>query len=222
LAIQGTAPSQNPRPGDEEFRRADLALADECRLNALWLHGSARGESALEIEVPSLPLSAALSALYRRVERLPFSTLSVPDDRCRIPFQGAEFDLVTLYGTCPTSSALREIRRVIADGGTALFSAENRWWGGRLRRAARPRAGAAGDLGLRRAVLDAGFETACAYWVEPSLAIPRNLIPAIRGRVRSFEAIRAREWGGDVLRSSVATLGLHGVLYPGLLVVAKA
>ena len=50
-----------------------------------------------------------------------------------------------------------------------------------------------------------GSRTCSAYWVEPSLAIPRNLIPVVRGRARQFEAIRAREWGGGALDQSLVS-----------------
>lgn len=184
----------------------------------LWLHGSARGEHALEIEVPSLTLSGALASLYQKVTR---SRLALEGGCRELAFPNATFDLVTLYGCSPSPSVLREIRRVLVDGGTALLAADNRWWGGRLRRAAPRPVGARGDLRLRRAALRAGFREARAYWVEPSLAIPRNLIPVIGDRIQTFEAMRAREWGGNVLRSFAAGVGLHGVLYPAVLIVAK-
>jgi len=59
-----------------------------------------------------------------------------------------------------------------------------------------------------------GFAEVCPYWVEPSLAIPRSLIPAVGGRARQFEAIRAREWGPSPLRELASAIGLSTVLYP--------
>ncbi len=77
------------------------------------------------------------------------------------------------------------------------------------------------SLGLEVAVRSAGFREVCAYWVEPSLAIPRNLIPA-----REVASANSRQCEPE---SGVATLPmmavaarLDAVLYPALLIVAKA
>ena len=177
-------------------RRADLAIADECRLNVLWWHGAARGERALEIEVPLLSLTPGLAALYEQVERVPLAALDDAASRGTLPFDSGRFDLVTLYGHCPPRDALVELRRVLSGSGTLLLAAGNRWWNGRWRGRAGLFPGGPADLRVLKLLRAAGFAQVSAYWVEPSLHIPRNLIPVARGRARQFEAFRAREWGG--------------------------
>ncbi len=203
-------------------RRADLAIADECRLNVLWWHGAARGERVLEIEVPSLSLTAGLAALYGQVERVPLAALDDSASHGTLPFVSGRFDLVTLYGHCPPRDALVELRRVLSGSGTLLLAAGNRWWNGRWRGGAALFPGGPADLRVLKLLRAAGFAQVSAYWVEPSLHIPRNLIPVARGRARQFEAFRAREWGGGTSRSQVVNFGLQALLYPGLLVVARA
>jgi len=203
-------------------RCADLAIADECRLNVLWLHGAGRGDRALEIEVPSLSLTAGLTALYRQVERVPLAALG--DTACRgsLPFATGRFDLVTVYGHCPPRASLAEVRRVLSSNGTLLLAAGNGWWNGRWRGAAGFFPGRLVNLRVLKSLQATGFGQVSAYWVEPNLAIPRNLIPVASHRARHFEAIRAREWGGSTLRSLTVNSGLEAFLYPALLIVARA
>lgn len=203
-----------------ETRELDLAIADQCRLNVLWLDGRAGGARALEIAVPELRLDEALSSLYERVERVPCTAPDVGGSAVRLPFPDRTFDLVTLYGRRPSRAALREVRRVLRSGGTALLAADNRWWYGRLRAPQRGSAGAGPRL--PDAVRAAGFREVRPYWVEPSLAIPRNLVPARADRIRAFEAMRAREWGPDPKRTVALRAGLTAVLYPAILIVAEA
>ena len=72
-------------------RLADLAIANECRLNVLWWHGAARGKRALEIEVPSLTLTAGLAALYRQVERIPLADLDESAAHGTLPLASGDF-----------------------------------------------------------------------------------------------------------------------------------
>jgi SAM-dependent methyltransferase len=202
-------------------RAADLAVADECRLNILWWHGGSFGGRALEIEVPSLSLTAGLRALTTQVDRLPLSALTEGSPRGPLPFDDGAFGLITLYGQCPSKAGLAEFRRLLAPGGTLLLAASNRWWKGR-QWSGRSRADPAQTtLAYAKALRALGFAEVCPYWVEPSLAIPRNLIPAAGRRAQQFEAIRAREWGPSPLRALAAAAGLSAVLYPALLFVAR-
>jgi SAM-dependent methyltransferase len=203
-------------------RLADLAIANECRLNVLWWHAAARGDRALEIEVPSLTLTPGLAALYRQVERVPLADLDEAAAHGTLPFASGTFDLVTLYGHCPPRIALIELRRVLSSNGTLLLAAGNGWWNGRWRGGSGLFPGRPANLGVLKSLRRAGFAMVSGYWVEPSLAIPRNLIPVARGRARQFEAIRAREWGGGDLRLALVSSGLAALLYPALLVVARA
>jgi len=198
------------------LRKSDLAIADQCRLNVLWLNSSASGDRALEIEVDGLRLDEGLRALYREVICGAWPNRRSGAGPERLPFADASFDLVTLYGLAPTHVQLREVRRLVKAGGTALLGCPNRWWRGRLRSspvAAGPR--------LTADIIAAGFREARMYWVEPSLAIPRELIPARFDRVCAFEAARARETGRRFARSLIVAAGLHRVLYPALLFIAK-
>jgi hypothetical protein len=203
-------------------RCADLAIADECRLNVLWWHGVARGQRALEVEVPSLSLTAGLAALYERVERLPLAALDDPTFHSTFPFGSGLFDLVTLYGHCPPCAVLSELRRVLSSNGTLFVAAGNRWWNGRWRGSSALFPGRPADLRVLKSLRGAGFAQVSAYWVEPNLAIPRNLIPVARGRAQQFETIRARDWGGGTIRSLVVRSGLEAFLYPALVVIARA
>ena len=208
--------------GVKAFREADLDLADHCRLNILWFHRALQGARALEISVASLPLSAALAATFGQVENLPSSALDFAAERPGIPFEDAAFDLVTLYGRGPSFEALQEIRRVLRPGGCLLLAAENRWWAEQLVGSSWYRSQAVSRRQLERAVAQAGFRERCSYWVEPSLATPRNVIPVRSDRVRSVEAMRRRDTGQSRARSFAVASGLHGLLYPAVLIVAKA
>jgi SAM-dependent methyltransferase len=202
-------------------RAADLAVADECRLNVLWWHYGSFGGRALEIEVPSLSLTAGLRALATQVDRLPLSALTEGLPRGQLPFADAAFALITLYGHCPSKAGLAEVRRLLAPGGTLLLAASNWWWKGR-QWSGRSRADTAPTtLAYAKTLRALGFAEVCPYWVEPSLAIPRNLIPAVGRRAQQFEAIRAREWGPSPLRAVGVAAGLSAVLYPALLFVAR-
>lgn len=212
--------SQLMDPGLQADRYADLAIADECRLNVLWWHGAAPGERALEIESPGLTLTRGLEALYRHVARISvaeFDDFTRGRQNSLVP---GSFDLVTMYGHCPPRATLDELRRLLVPRGTLLVAAGNRWWSGRWRAVNVEHYGRTTDLRFAKSLANAGYADVCAYWVEPSLTVPRNLIPAVLGRERHFEAIRARELGGGALRSVAANAGLRGVLYPGLLFVA--
>lgn len=216
------SPAARPVPPERGDRTADLAIADECRLNALWLHGVAGGKRALEVEVPSLSLATGLAALYSEVERVPLSDLEGEHaSRSPLPYAAGSFDLVTLYGHFPHRAALLELRRVLNSEGALLLAAGNRWWNGRWRGGAGQFPGRPADLRGLKALGEVGFAQVCTYWVEPTLTIPRNLIPATGGRARQFEATRAREWGGGSVRSLAVNAGLQAMVYPGLLVVAR-
>jgi SAM-dependent methyltransferase len=202
---------------EANLRKSDLAIADQCRLNVLWLNGCAPGDRALEIGVKGLRLDEGLRALYRDVTCIMWPGGGSEERPEHLPFADASFDLVTLYGLVPSAAHLRELRRLLKAGGTALLGCQNRWWRGRLRSstvAVGPR--------LASDIIAAGFREARMYWVEPSLAIPRELIPARFDRVSAFESARARETGHRVARSLIVAAGLHRVLYPALLFVAKA
>jgi SAM-dependent methyltransferase len=201
----------------DSFRKTDLAIADQCRLNVLWFNQCSLGERALEIEVGELRLEHGLRALYREVTCAVWPNGGSADRPEPLPFADASFDLVTSYGLAPSRAHLREMRRLVTAGGTVLLGCPNRWWRGRMRNsrvAAGPR--------LATDIVAAGFREARMYWVEPSLAVPRDLIPARPGRVRAFEAARARETGHRIARWLIVAAGLHRVLYPALLFVAKA
>jgi len=195
-------------------RAEDLAIADQCRLNVLWLNGCACCQRVLEIEVADLSLGAALQSLYGRVERCG----GLNTDEGSSPFAGASFDLVTLYGRTPERGELTAMRRLLRPGGAAVFAAQNRWWYGRRRTASR----AASTMSLRDAgrILDAGFSDVRTYWVEPSLAIPRNLIPATADRVRDFEELQAQDSERSPNRSLALAAGIRWALYPAVLFVA--
>lgn len=200
-------------------RAGDLAIADQCRLNVLWLNGCARAERALEIEVAGLSLRAALRSLHHHVEHR--TALDGEASGSQLGrFDSAGFDLVTLYGRAPTRAELVEMRRLLRPDGAALFAAQNRWWHGRRRAALR--AGSTMSLRCAERIRAAGFGDVRAYWVEPSLAIPRNLVPANAERVRDFEDWRAQDAGRSLVRSSMLAAGLRWVMYPAVLFVATA
>lgn len=202
-------------------RRADLAIADECRLNVLWWHDVPRGARALEIEVPGLAMTSGLAALYGEVERIPVVALDDSQQTRFMPFDDGRFDLVTLYGHCPSAAALREIRRVLGADGTLLLAAGNRWWNGRWRGARAEHHGRLADRRLVHQIRGAGFDEVFPYWIEPSLALPRTFVPAVQERAAQFESIRAREWGADTARSAAVKLRLPDLVYPSLLFVAR-
>ena len=201
-------------PSAHDLRESDARIADECRLNVLWLNGGAPGERALEIVVPGLGLTEALRATHRTVEQHSGLAMS----RNGLPYSEAAFDLVTLYGRVAEPAELSECRRVLRPGGVALFAAENSGWVGRG--LACRRTHAALSLRFAARIRSAGFREVRPYWVEPSLAVPRNQIPALPARVRIFEAARARETGAGLPRSVAVKAGLHQLLYPAVLFVA--
>ena len=220
-SLEIASSSSRTAPQDDGTRAADLAIADECRLNILWWHDADPSGRALEVEVPGLSLTAALRALYPQLECIPSAALANSHRPEPLPFADGAFRLATLYGHSPSHFALAELRRVLAPGGTLLLAASNRWWKGRWK-TARVRSGnGSATLSQADALRDIGFAEVCPYWVEPSLAIPRSLIPAVGGRARQFEAIRAREWGPSPLRALATATGLSAVLYPALLFVAR-
>lgn len=197
-------------------RKTDLEIADQCRLNVLWLNGCARGERALEIEVDGLRLEAGLRALYREVTCTEWPKGKLLAQPGPLPFADASFDLVTLYGRAASQGQLREVRRLLKEGGSALLACPNRWWRGRIRIST-----VAAGPDFATDIIAAGFREVRTYWVEPSLRIPRELVPARSDRVRAFEAVRARETGRRLARSLIVAAGLHRALYPALLFIAK-
>lgn len=200
----------NPR------RAHDLALAEECRLNLLWLHGAARRECALEVDVGGPSLSPALQCLYERVERG-----AVRGTELALPAESrgdAGFDLVTFYGRAPDTRLLAAARRQLRPGGALFIAAPNRWWYGGG--AGVFLAGGSSGAGCVRSLRANGYGDVRMYWVEPSLAIPRNLVPATERRVRDFEMMRAQDAESGAARAAVLAAGLHVMLYPAFLVLA--
>lgn len=216
-----TSNSSETASRDHCTRAEDLAIANECRLNILWWHSVEPEGRALEVEVPALSLTAALRALYRQLDRIPLAALVDSHPPTPLPFADGAFRLVTLYGHSPSHSELTELRRVLAPGGTLLLACGNRWWKGRWGGAGLRSGHGSATLAQANSLRDVGFVEVCPYWVEPSLAIPRSLIPAVGGRARQFEAIRAREWGPSPLRAFAAATGMSALLYPALLFVAR-
>jgi SAM-dependent methyltransferase len=207
---------------NDERREIDLTLAEQCRVNVLWLVGCTQRRAALEIAVPSLPLREGLLAMYGSVEQVPAARFDDVREAIRLPFADASFDLVTLYGRRPSRQLLREMHRVLCSGGTALLAFENRFWRGRLGRERSGSKAGFGPLAPERSAIAAGFRDVRKFWIEPSLASPRCLVPARYRSVTAFERIRAGEHGSGRLRSVAANLGLQGALYPAALMVAEA
>lgn len=207
----------------DEQLTADLALADQCRLNVLWFHGTWPRETALNLRTTAFDLGDALNAFCRRVEHRSESELDdggTNSNRLDLPDQS--FDLATIYGGAPSLVRLRELRRVLKSGACALIAVENRWWAGRWRHPARSEVGAASAAELGALALQAGFVEVSRYWAEPSLEKPRSLIPIASGRSRVFEEMQAREKGTDRLHAIALAIGMQQLLYPALLMIARA
>lgn len=198
-------------------RQADLAIADECRLNVLWWHGLATGRRALAVECPGLSVAAALSALYQQVESLPLNALA--DEPGLDAHAPGSFDLVTLYGHGATRATLLRMAGLLTPAGALLIAARNRWWKAGVGRGAAD--GSAIASGYARTLRSCGFGHVCGYGIEPSLATPRNLVPLAAPRPAQFETQRASEWGSDLRRVLVTRAGLAMILYPSLLFVAR-
>lgn len=208
--------------GADARRLADLALADHCWLNVLWLHDALPCGAALEVEVPGFPLGAALRSVCGDVHQIPLASVLQAPSKLRRSIPDRSFDLITSYGYAPGQPWLVEFRRLLRPGGLALLAAEHRWWAGRLRGRGSDPGTSQAQGSVARSAAEAGFVESHLYWVEPSLHKPRNLIPARARPIRDFEAMRAREWGASVTRTTAVRLGLAPVLYPALLLVARA
>lgn len=197
-----------------ERRALDLSIAEQCRLNLLRLTANLVGGRVLSVEAPGLSMSAALAAYYEQVDEVGGigGTAAAAQADASGPYAGA-----TLYGRRPTAADLAWLRRRIGPGGWLLIGTDNVWWPQR-----RSNAPSAARARLCRQVQSAGFNEVRAYWVEPSLAVPRQLIPATRPAVARFEAWRMLEQPSGVLRRRFVAAGWHEVLYPALVVVATA
>ncbi|MFH1765281.1 MAG: hypothetical protein ABIF09_13920 [Gemmatimonadota bacterium] len=205
------------------LRLVDLEIADESRLNLLWIEGFIKGGSALEISVPGLPLRPALEALFDKVTHIPASSENVSGRACRIPAPNQTFDLVTLYGRRPSLPTLREILRVLRPSGVLYLAVRNRWWYGRVR-VANPHPGSRGLFGgprLVRTVRAVGFSVVRQYYLDPSLATPRDFIPAHRPSLATRELTLRKEGETGPMRRAFVQLGLFGFLYPGRLILAR-
>jgi hypothetical protein len=211
-----------PELSVDERRSKDLELADQSRLNVLWLLGQDRRERALEIRVGPCSLGAGLAAMYQTVEVLNAESLGRSSNDFRLPPGDNEFDLVTLYGMWPDSNLQRDLRRVLRHGGLALIAYENSCWAGRLRRAPRRQRGQYGGFSGERPLRAAGFRDVRTFWVEPSLLAQRSLVPARFRTVVAYEHLKAHQRGRAAIRAWAARVGLQGLLYPAVLVVAEA
>lgn len=204
-------PSDSP-PADR--RALDLATAEQCRLNLIRLTVDMDGHRALSIEAPGLAMSPALSAYYEVVDTLAEIGDVTASARADAP---GSYSGAALYGHRPSAAVLAWLRRQISPGGWLLIGVDNAWWPRR-----RSDAPIASRTRLCRQVRATGFREARAYWVEPSLAVPRQLIPATLQAVRRFEAWRALEQPSGTVRRRFVAAGWHEVLYPALVVVATA
>jgi hypothetical protein len=212
--LNGNLPPMYAASSEPDARRtADLGIAAECRLNLLWLVDGLQRRRALEIEVSGSTLGNALEALFERVDRSSSSTEALV-----LRHADMTFDAVAAYGRACSKADLIEIRRVLKPGGMALLGAANR----RPQRWIKKGAYRA-DCTLRTllaSAADAGFKKTRAYWVEPSLEIPRNVIPVAPDAVAAYEVMRAREFGPDRVRSFLLASGMQRLLYPAIVVVA--
>jgi SAM-dependent methyltransferase len=207
---------------DDDVRAIDLALADECRLNVLWLAGVVPGGRALEVTMPtSLGVTRALASLFTEVEQVSALALESGSDRDDLPFADQSFDLACLYGRCPSLAALRRIRRMLRTDGLVLLAFNNRLWKGNLIRARASNDQTLGPASIGRLLIDAGFSDIRGYWAEPSLEQPRYMVPMRSQCVRAYERIRARESGGNQWRLAAALCGIQAMLYPVVLLIAK-
>lgn len=201
----------------------DSEPAEESCLNPLWIEVLPGGEAALEIPGSGVKLGPALRALFRRVEELPAESWGGPAATTRIPFQDRTFDLVTLYGKRPSTRALGEIVRVLKPSGVLYLAAWNRWWFGRFRKACPRLDSGRVYAGPRLAglVRSAGFSVVRQYYVDPSLAQPRDILPAYGPSLRAHEILRWREGEAGRLRVSLACLRMSWLLYSGRIIVAR-
>lgn len=194
-------------------RALDLSIAEQCRLNLVRLTVDMAGEHALSVSAPALSMAPALAAYYRRVD----DVSGLADAVMEQGEVAGRYDGVAMYGHRPTAQYLSSLRRRMATGAWLLVGADNAW--SPVRRSGASRATRAGLCGQVRA---AGFNGVRAYWVEPSLAVPRQFIPATRHAVASFEAWRGLEQPSGALRRCFVAAGWHEVLYPAIVVVATA
>lgn len=222
LSLERDLADASQVPSDER-RAADLALADHCRLNVLWFHGTWPGERALHLRTAAFDLREALAAFCRHVEHASETDLKGRGtDRARLHFPDRSFDLATLYGGEPTLGLLSELRRILKPEACALIAVENCWSVGRWRYRGRNEVGVASATMLKAMALRAGFADVNRYWVEPSLEKPRSLVPIASGRSRLLEQMRTRERGANRFHAAALAFGMPQLLYPALMMVARA
>jgi SAM-dependent methyltransferase len=188
------------------------------------IEGRLGGRAALEIAIPGLEIGRALGALYDRVETVPFPMKRTSGPTWELSFPDGSFDLVTLYGRSASLSFLAEIHRVLGKSGCLFIGVPNRWWYGRLRTVwvSEGRVPVAGP-GLAKKVRTAGFAEVRSYLVGPSLAKPREVVPARKAALQVFRRIQRSTGAGRTLRAGIASrLNCIDLLFPARMFVAIA
>jgi SAM-dependent methyltransferase len=142
----------------------------------------------------------------------------------QMPFDGAAVDCVALRTPLERSQelarVLREARRILREGGCASFGFANRSWVGAARAGL---SGAAPSVNhVRRETIAAGFRAVETFYVDPAFVAPATLLPRSRAAARFVEIHRPTMSRMRSVRRTLATLGLHRMLYPGYLCIAYA
>jgi SAM-dependent methyltransferase len=213
------------------------SIAGEACGNWVWLTSFVRRDAALDVGGVVSSMAPALSRHFDVVYHLEpsaalaeFATRRFAQDRlgnvvvCRgapaaLPFRDESFDCVTLHGGAPPArprSVLAECRRVLRQDGRIYVAFDNPLWYGRLARVTRGRG--------RRVVPSAraaGFREVECYYAFPTFDRPRVLVPATRRASFARETVEAPAGLRGTARRLATLAGLHAMLAPGVVVVAR-
>jgi SAM-dependent methyltransferase len=143
-----------------------------------------------------------------------------------LPFGDESFDCVTLHGAVPTRApgarsvaprdVFSECRRVLRPGGRVYVAFDNPLWYGRLADAWRR-----GGRAIVRSARSAGFRDVERFYAFPTFSRPRVVVPGTRRAFYARETAEARGTIRRAARRATALVGLHAVLGPSVVIVAR-
>lgn len=187
---------------------ADVSATLEQHFSAV--HVLRKDEAALSLLRKSRDLAGFRESLKMSMGRLDSA-----------PFEAASFDCVMLHDSIVTTGAdarktLAGARRLLRDGGWLQMASPRP-----------PLRGAIESSGIRHGKLVAwvrstGFREVRTYHIDSSIDQLLHLIPAARPAVLEYESSPAMRSSISRRRRLVASIGLHSLLYPGYMLLARA